>query len=69
MTWCDFVAAAQQLHGDDWRAALAADLEALFCIDAGAIARWDACLEVIPLHVELALRSRLFAVTEKGPPM
>ena len=60
MVWREFVAAAKRLHGNDWRAKVGAELYGLFGIDDRTISRWEKLREPIPLHVELALRSRLF---------
>jgi hypothetical protein len=59
MVWREFVAAAKRLHGNDWRAKVGAELYDLFRIDDYTISRWEERREPIPLHVELALRSRL----------
>ena len=60
MVWREFVAAAKRLHGNDWRVKVGAELYDLFGIDDRTISRWEERREPIPLHVELALRSRLF---------
>jgi hypothetical protein len=60
MLWREFATAVTRLYGPGWRAKLAADLYDLFRIDQAAISRWEDCRWTIPLHVELALRSRLF---------
>ena len=59
MVWREFVAAAKRLHGNDWRAKVGAELHDLFGITDRTISRWEERRETIPLHVELALRSRL----------
>jgi hypothetical protein len=59
MVWREFMAAAERLHGSDWRAKVGAELYDLFRIDDRTISRWEECREAIPFHVELALRSRL----------
>jgi hypothetical protein len=59
MVWREFVAAAKRLHGNDWRANVGAELYGLFGITDRTVSRWEECRETIPLHVELALRSRL----------
>ena len=62
----EFVAAAKRLHGDDWRGKVCAELYDLFRrIDDHTISRWEQRRETIPLHVELALRSRLFMPDRK----
>jgi hypothetical protein len=63
MIWREFAAAAEWLHGNDWRPKLSVELYEVFRFDELTIARWEQCLETIPLHVELVLRSRLFVAT------
>ena len=66
MVWREFVAAATRLHGNDWRAKVGPELYDLFGITDRTISRWEERRETIPLHVELALRSRLLGLDRRN---